>query len=88
MQAVYVTPSVSNQKFCFTESVGLRLFFAFLARNCVRCIALTKAFSSELGVSIENQKNFDANFIGSPSFWADGTEAHLLMSSEVETRPP
>jgi hypothetical protein len=39
-------------------------------------------------VSIKKSNFFDANFIGSPSFWVDGTEAHLLMSSEVETRAP
>jgi hypothetical protein len=39
-------------------------------------------------VSIKNQIFFYANFIGSPSFWADGTKAHSLMSSEVETRAP
>jgi hypothetical protein len=37
-------------------------------------------------MSIKNQIFFDANFIGSPSFSADGTEAHSLMSNEVETR--
>ena len=35
-------------------------------------------------MSKKNQFFFNANFIGSPSFWADGTEAHLLMSSEVD----
>jgi hypothetical protein len=39
-------------------------------------------------VSIKKSIFFDANFIGSPSFWADGTEAHLLMSNEVETCAP
>jgi hypothetical protein len=39
-------------------------------------------------VSIKNQNFFVANFIGSLSFWADGTEAHSLMRSEVETRAP
>ena len=38
------TPSVSYQKLRFTKYVELRSFFAFLARNCVRCIALTKHF--------------------------------------------
>jgi hypothetical protein len=38
------TPSVSKQKLRFTKSMGLRSFFAFLARNRVRCIALTKRF--------------------------------------------
>jgi hypothetical protein len=38
------TPFVSEQKLRFTKSVGLMTFFAFLARNCVRCIALTKRF--------------------------------------------
>jgi hypothetical protein len=50
-----------------------------------------QAFSSELGVFIkekEKEKENDAIFIGSPSFWADGTEAHSLMSSEVETCAP
>jgi hypothetical protein len=27
-------------------------------------------------VSIVKSKTFDANFIGSPPFWADGTETH------------
>jgi hypothetical protein len=39
-------------------------------------------------VSLKNQTKFDANFIGSLSFWADGTKAHSPMSSEVETRAP
>jgi hypothetical protein len=39
-------------------------------------------------VSIKKAKTNDANFIGSLSFWADGTEAHSPMSSEVETRAP
>jgi hypothetical protein len=38
------TPSVSKQKLRYTKPVGLRSIFAFLARNCVRCIALTKRF--------------------------------------------
>jgi hypothetical protein len=38
------TPSVSKQKLRFTKSMGLRSVFAFLARNRVRCIALTKRF--------------------------------------------
>jgi hypothetical protein len=38
------TPSVSKQKLRYTKFVGLRSFLAFLARNCVRCIALTKRF--------------------------------------------
>jgi hypothetical protein len=38
------TPSVSKQKLHFTKYVGLRSFLAFLAQNCVRCIALTKRF--------------------------------------------
>jgi hypothetical protein len=37
---------------------------------------------------IKKLKKIDINFIGSPSFWADGTEAHSLMSSEVETHAP
>jgi hypothetical protein len=39
-------------------------------------------------VSIKKSKKLNANFIGSPSFWVDGTEAHSLMSNEVETRAP
>ena len=38
------TSSVSYQKLRFTKYVGLRSIFAFLARNYVRCIALTKHF--------------------------------------------
>jgi hypothetical protein len=38
------TPSFSKQKLRYTKYVGLRSFFAFLARNCVHCIALTKRF--------------------------------------------
>ena len=34
------------------------------------------------------KKKIDANFTGSPSFSADGTKAHSLMSSEVETCAP
>jgi hypothetical protein len=41
---VFNTPSVSKEKLRYTKSVGLRSFFAFSARNCVRCIALTKHF--------------------------------------------
>ena len=41
---VLITPSVSYQKLRFTKYVGLRSFFAFLAQNYVRCIALTKHF--------------------------------------------
>ena len=39
-------------------------------------------------MSIKKIKFFDANLIGSLSIWADGTEAHSLMSNEVETRTP
>jgi hypothetical protein len=38
------TPSISKQKLRYTRYVGLRSFLAFLARNCLRCIALTKCF--------------------------------------------
>jgi hypothetical protein len=38
------TPSISKQKLRYTRYVGLRSFLAFLARNCLRCIALTKRF--------------------------------------------
>jgi hypothetical protein len=31
-------------------------------------------------------KKIDTNFIGGLSFWADVTEAHSLMSNEVEAR--
>jgi hypothetical protein len=48
-----------------------------------------QALSSELGISTKKLKNkIDANFIGSLSFWADGTKTHSLMSTEVETRAP
>jgi hypothetical protein len=43
-EALSCTPSVSKQKLRFTKYVGLGSFFAFLARNCVHCIALTKRF--------------------------------------------
>jgi len=38
------TPSISKQKLRFTKYVGLRSFSAFLAWNCMRCIALTMPF--------------------------------------------
>jgi hypothetical protein len=45
--------------------------------------------SGELGVSIVKSKFFDANFIGSPPFWADGTEVHrtaLMCVDVVESK--
>ena len=56
------TPSVSYQKLRFTKYVGLRSFFAFLARNCVRCIALTKHFPVSQGCP-KNQKKINTDFI-------------------------
>lgn len=43
-EPILYTPSVSNQKLRFRKSMGLRLFFAFLAQHCVHCIVLTKRF--------------------------------------------
>ena len=40
-------------------------------------------------MSIVKSKTFDANFIGSPSFWADATEAHkiaLMCIDVVESK--
>jgi hypothetical protein len=64
------TPSVSKQKLRSRKSVGLRLFFALLARNS------HEVLSNELGLSIVKLKTFGTNFTRSPPFWADGTEAH------------
>jgi hypothetical protein len=69
--------------------MGLRSFFALLARNCVRCTTLTKRFSVSLGVSIVKLKTFGANLSGSPPFWADGTKAHktiLMCINTVESK--
>jgi hypothetical protein len=41
--------------------------------------------SGELGVSIVKPKTFGANFTGSPSFWADGIEAHKTALMYVDT---
>ena len=63
--------------------MGLRSFFALLARNYVRCIALAKRFPAR--VSIVKSKTFGTNFLGSPPFWADGTEAHKTALMCVDT---
>ena len=44
-----------------------------------------QVLSGELGVSIVKSKTFGANFTESPSFWADGTEAHNTTSMCVDT---
>ena len=43
------TPFVLKEKLCFIEFVGLRSFIAFLARNYMHCIALTKHFPASWG---------------------------------------
>ena len=61
-----------------------------LAQNYVHYIALTKRFLASLGcMSIVKLKTFGANFTRSPSFWADGTEAHktaLMCVNAVKSK--
>ena len=55
----------------------------------MRCIALTKPFFNELGVSILKLKIFGTNFTGSPPFWTDATKAHktaLMCVNAVESK--
>ena len=61
--------------------MGLRLFFALLAQNCVHCIALSlslSAFMRARGVH-SKVKNFWRRFDRKSTILADGTEAHKIV---------
>jgi hypothetical protein len=67
--------------------VGLRLFYALLARNCVHCIAFT-AFRRARGVH-SKVKDFWRQFHQEPAILGDGTEAHktaLMCVNAVESK--